>query len=82
MTDSLIITQAYKVERLSLRCARFRHGLRIVFCPLSKSRIAWDLLKAKKELKAEQKVYTKLCDAYVTSEELESYLKTQIQILS
>lgn len=82
MTKGLIETQAYKVERLAIRCARLRKGYNLVFCQQSKSRIGWDLLKAKKELTNEQKVYTQLCDQYVSSQELESYLKTQIQILS
>jgi hypothetical protein len=74
MTESLIIHQAYKVERLALRCARLRKGEQLVFCPKIKKRIGWDLLKAKAELKVEQDLYTKLCDIRVSSPEIRNFL--------
>lgn len=77
MTDSLIENQASKVERLAIRCIRLRRGFELVFCQLSRGRIGWDLLKAKQELKNEQRTYTQLCDQAVSSEELESFLKSQ-----
>ena len=77
MSEAIIITQMYKVERIALRCIRFRRGWKVVLCLFAKKRILWDLTKATCQLKHEQRLYVDMVDKCVTSTQLEKFLHTQ-----
>lgn len=77
VNEITILTQMAAINKMFLKLQRLKKGVSFVFCPRSRSRMQWDIMKTEFDIKEAQSSYIKNCDGHVTDRELEDFLQNQ-----